>query len=87
MTAEGARQDMLSIRRTGLTLSAAERAFERAGLEVVERELFLVRPEYMVRYGLEPRQAGVLGRCRCCVRLPSTARSTSCKRGERETVR
>ena len=62
MTAEGSRQDMLSVRRTRLTLSAAESAFADAGLEVVERELFLVRPEYTVRYGLRARRAGALGR-------------------------
>jgi SAM-dependent methyltransferase len=62
MTAEGAYQDMVSIRRTRLTLANAERAFARAGFCVVERELFLVRPEYTVRYGLTPRTAGLLGR-------------------------
>ena len=61
---------MLSVRRTRLTLSAAERAFAAAGFEVVERELFLVRPEYTVRYGLDataggrPRQAA--GAARGC---------------------
>jgi len=62
MTAEGAYQDMLSVRRTRLTLSDAERAFSRAGFEVVGHELFLVRPEYTIRYGLKPRAAGLLGR-------------------------
>ena len=49
MTAEGARQDMVSVRRTRLTLSAAENAFASVGLEVVERALGRVRPEYTVR--------------------------------------
>ncbi len=62
MTAAGALEDMLSVRRTRLTLSVAERAFSRAGFEVEERELFLVRPEYTVRYGLASRTAGLLGR-------------------------
>jgi SAM-dependent methyltransferase len=62
MTAEGAHEDMVSVRRTRLTLAAAERAFAHAGLTVVDRELFLVRPEYTVRYALRPRGAGVLGR-------------------------
>jgi SAM-dependent methyltransferase len=62
MTAEGARQDMLSVRRTRLTLSAAESAFASVGLEVAERELFLVRPEHTVRYGLRARRVRALGR-------------------------
>ena len=53
MTAEGSLEDMVSVRRTKLTLGRAERAFARAGLEVVDRELFLMRPEYTVRYGLK----------------------------------
>lgn len=61
MTAEGAHEDLVSVRRTRLTLAAAERAFARARLEVVARELFLVRPEYTVRYGLKARGARLLG--------------------------
>jgi len=62
MTAEGAHEDMMSVRRTRLTLGRAERAFARTGFEVAARELFLVRPEYTVRYQLKSRAAGVLGR-------------------------
>jgi len=62
MTAEGALEDMVSVRRTRLTLAAAERAFTRARLDVVSHELFLVRPEYTVRYRLKARDAGVVGR-------------------------
>lgn len=61
MTAEGSLEDMLSVRRTKLTLSAAERAFAKAGLEVVDRELYLLRPEYELRYGVRTRPAGALG--------------------------
>ena len=61
MTAEGALEDMVSVRHTRLTLAAAERAFARARLDVVARELFLVRPEYTVRYQLKARAAKVLG--------------------------
>ena len=32
------------------------------GLELVDRDLFLVRPEYTVRYGMAARGAGPLGR-------------------------
>jgi len=62
MTAEGAYEDMVSVRRTRLTLGDAERAFTSAGFEIAARELFLVRPEYTVRYGLKARPAGALGR-------------------------
>jgi SAM-dependent methyltransferase len=62
MTAEGAHEDLVSVRSTRLTLAGAEQAFAGAGLHVVDRELFLVRPEYTVRYGLKARGAGALGR-------------------------
>jgi len=61
MTAEGALDDMVSVRPTRLTLASAEAAFAHAGLAVEDRELFLVRPEYTVRYGLKARGASVLG--------------------------
>jgi SAM-dependent methyltransferase len=62
MTPEGAREDLVAVRQTRLTLAGAEQGFARAGLDVVSRELYLVRPEYTVRYDLRPRGAGVLGR-------------------------
>ena len=62
MTAEGAYEDLLSVRRTKLTLGEVERAFAEAGLELVDRELFLVRPQHAVRYDVKTRTAGVLGR-------------------------
>jgi SAM-dependent methyltransferase len=62
MTAEGALEDMVSVRRTRLTLASAEAAFASAGLAVEHRELFLVRPEYTVRYGLKARGASAFGR-------------------------
>ena len=37
-------------------------ALKDAGFEVVGRELFLIRPEYEVRYGMKARDARVLGR-------------------------
>jgi SAM-dependent methyltransferase len=62
MTADGAHEDLVSVRATRLTLGDAERAFGRAGLEIAARGLFLVRPEYNIRYGLKARSAGPLGR-------------------------
>jgi SAM-dependent methyltransferase len=55
-------EDMRSVRRTRLSLRRAERAFRRAGLEVRARTLYVLRPEYFVRYGLRPRVAHVTGR-------------------------
>jgi SAM-dependent methyltransferase len=54
--------DMRSVRRTKLTVARAERAFSSSGLQVVARDLFLLRPEYRARYGVRPVRAGVLGR-------------------------
>ncbi len=62
MSADADFEDILSVRATKLTLRRAERAFARARLEIVDRELFLMRPEYTVRYGVKTRRAGVLGR-------------------------
>ncbi len=62
MAADDALADLRSVRSTRLTLARAEWAFVHAGLEVADRELFLVRPEHSLRYGLRPRGAGVLGR-------------------------
>jgi SAM-dependent methyltransferase len=54
--------DMLSVRRTRLTLRKAERAFAAAGLRVVEATFYVSRPEYTVRYGWPTIRAGVVGR-------------------------
>jgi SAM-dependent methyltransferase len=61
MTAADSLEDMVSVRQARLTVRKAERAFDRAGLEVESRELFLIRPEYTVRYGLSARPVGLLG--------------------------
>ena len=62
MSAQGSLEDLLSVRATRLTLGGAERAFQQAGLQVVARELFLIRPEHTVRYGIRTRRASLLGR-------------------------
>jgi hypothetical protein len=62
LTSNEALEDLQSVRRTRLTLGGAERAFAAASFEILSRELFVVRPEYRVRYGLTTRAAGVLGR-------------------------
>ena len=87
MTAEGAYEDMLSVRRTRLTLAEAERAFSRAAFAVVERELFVVRPEYTVRYGLKLRTAGLLGRLPGIREVAVNGAFYLLRYGERETVR
>ena len=62
MTTEDALGDMRAVRRTRLTLTKAERAFAGAGLATADRELFLIRPEHSLRYGIRTRTAGPLGR-------------------------
>ena len=52
--------DLHSVRATRLTLEKAERAFASGGLTVSRRELFLVRPEHSLRYGIRTRGAGRL---------------------------
>lgn len=52
MSAESTRADIKSVRQTRLTLSKAERAFDRAGLHIEMQEFFLLRPEFRIRYGL-----------------------------------
>jgi SAM-dependent methyltransferase len=62
MSRDGSFEDLVSVRRTRLSLGRAERAFADLGFRVVARELFLVRPEYRIRYGLRERGAGPLDR-------------------------
>ncbi len=54
MRAEDAVSDMRAVRRTRLTIARAERAFSEAGLEFLDRQLYALRPEYSVRYGVTP---------------------------------
>lgn len=62
MSAESSRQDIESVCATRLTLARAESAFRQAGLTVQARELFLLRPEFRIRYGLPMLSGGPLGR-------------------------
>jgi len=62
MSAQGSREDMVSVRETKLTLGGAERAFGSAGLGVVDRQFFVIRPEHTVRYEIRTRDARALGR-------------------------
>jgi SAM-dependent methyltransferase len=55
-------EDIVSVRRTRLSLAKAERSFDGSGLGPVAKELFLLRPEHTVRYGLPTVRAGALGR-------------------------
>lgn len=61
MSREDSLEDLRSVRRTRLTLEKAERAFAAAGLRTADRELFLVRPEHSLRYGVRTRRARRLG--------------------------
>ena len=62
MSAESTQADIRSVRQTRLTLSKAERAFDRAGLHIETQELFLFRPEFQVRYGLSSRSVPLVHR-------------------------
>jgi SAM-dependent methyltransferase len=55
-------EDITSVRQTKLTLGKLERAGADASLEIVDRELFIVRPEFTIRYGMKVRAAGFTGR-------------------------
>ena len=62
MSRDDSLADMLSVRRTKLSLRKAERAFRRVGLALVDAEFFLLRPEYGVRYGTPNLRARGVGR-------------------------
>jgi 2-polyprenyl-3-methyl-5-hydroxy-6-metoxy-1,4-benzoquinol methylase len=62
MSADQAHDDMVAVRRTKLSLRRIERAFSEASLEIVDRDLFIVRPEFKVRYDMKVRRAGIAGR-------------------------
>ena len=61
MSSADSLDDLVSVRCTRLSLRSAERAFSEAGFTVAARELFLLRPEYTVRYGVKTVRAGVVG--------------------------
>jgi len=61
MSAETALEDVTSVFATKLTLRRAERAFHAEGFRLADRTLWLLRPEYRVRYGVRPLGAGPLG--------------------------
>jgi SAM-dependent methyltransferase len=60
MTRADSLADMASVRRTRLSMRRAEESFEHADLVVDAREMFILRPEYRVRYGWRTVGAGVL---------------------------
>jgi SAM-dependent methyltransferase len=60
MTQSDSLEDLISVRRTRLSLQGAESAFGATGFVVVAREGFFLRPEYRVRYGLPEMGAGPL---------------------------
>lgn len=62
MSAERSLADLVAVDRTRLTLAKAERAFAAAGLRIDARDLFLVRPEHTIRYGVPAARAGLTGR-------------------------
>ncbi len=61
MTAYDSLQDMLSVRKTRLTLFKAEKNFKKANFQLRGREFFLLRPAFKVRYGIPTISSGILG--------------------------
>jgi SAM-dependent methyltransferase len=45
-----------------LTIASFERSARRAGLQIVNRDLFHLRPEYYWRYGVPPLRSPLIGR-------------------------
>lgn len=49
-------EELLSIRRTRVTIERFEDMLQPAGLEIADRQLWLVNPHYKVKFGLAPRR-------------------------------
>ena len=49
-------RELLSIRRTRITIEAFERLVGQTSLTIQDRTLYLVNPHYKVKFGLTPRQ-------------------------------
>src|SRR5262249_47474024 len=61
MTARDSRSDLVSVRRTRLTLQKTEADIRRAGLRLAVRDTYLLRPEFGVRYGIPTLRCNPLG--------------------------
>jgi len=48
---------LLEIQETRITIEGFERIKRRTGYETVERRLYLINPNYEVKFGLKPRLA------------------------------
>ena len=53
---ENCLEELLSIRRTRVTIERFEDMLKPAGLQVADRQLWLVNPHYKVKFGLVPRR-------------------------------
>jgi SAM-dependent methyltransferase len=62
MSSRDSLEDMVSVRRTRLSLRRAEQAYAAAGLAVASSEFFVLRPEYTVRYGIRSVASATVGR-------------------------
>jgi len=61
MHAKDSEADMRSVRTTRLTLTKTEKGLQRAGLQLVNRNCFLLRPEFKIRYGLPSLSCDMIG--------------------------
>lgn len=62
MSAAESVEDLQAVRQTRLTLGKLEQAARRLQLDIVARDLYLLRPAFKVRYGLPTVPAAWLGR-------------------------
>ncbi len=56
-------EELLTLKKTGLSLGRFERFLRRAGYRTIRRKLYLINPIYQYKFGLKPReQFRLLGR-------------------------
>ena len=49
-------EELLALRKTGLSLGKFERLLQRAGYRTIRRKLYLINPIYRYKFGLKPRE-------------------------------
>ena len=54
---EGKIEALVEIKDTGITIERFERIVRRNGFKMLERQLFLINPNYEIKFGLKPRRA------------------------------
>ena len=49
-------EELLALRKTGLSLGKFERLLQRAGYHTIRRKFYLINPIYRYKFGLKPRE-------------------------------